>query len=288
VKPSTFRYAAPTSLGDALALRASAEDTVVLAGGQSLIPTMNFRLANPDLVIDLRNVVDLAYVTVVEGATLIGATARQRTVERDDEVHAANPLIREVLQNVAHPVIRNRGTVCGSLAHADPSAELPTLMVTMRGRVTAEGPHGRREIDAADFFEFIFTTTLEPDELLVEAAIPGLERGEGWAFQEFARRHGDYGVAGVATTLRLAEDGTIGGVRLGACGIATTPVVLEECEELLLDKQPTPDLFAEVARTAASSVTVSDDSTTTRAYRQHVLVGLVERTLTTALSRVSA
>src|SRR5699024_2982173 len=144
--------------------------------------------------------------------------------------------------------IRNRGTVCGSLAHADPSAELPTVLVTMRGTVTAEGPDGRREIPARDFFEFIFTTTLDSSELLVEAAIPVLAAGEGWAFSEFARRHGDYAVAGVAATLRLGADGSVAHARLGACGIATTPAVLEECEQLLVGQRPSAELFAETGR----------------------------------------
>jgi CO/xanthine dehydrogenase FAD-binding subunit len=272
-------------LAAAIEIRANSDDSVILAGGQSLIPTMNFRLANPEVVIDLRKVDDLNYVRVGGGMVRIGAMTRQRVVEQDPAAIAANPLIREILRNVAHPVIRNRGTVGGSLSHADPSAELPTLVTTLRGELTAQGPAGRRVIPATDFFEFIFTTALEPDELLVEAAVPVLEPGEGWAFSEYARRHGDYAVAGVAVTLALDATGVISRARLGACGISTTPALLTECEQLLVGQAPTPELFAEAGERARDAVTVSDDSTTSKAYRQHVLAGLVRRNLTKALTR---
>ncbi|MEV7006729.1 FAD binding domain-containing protein [Streptosporangium sp. NPDC051022] len=286
MKPSSFRYAVPTTLRAAIDIRAGAEDSVILAGGQSLIPTMNFRLANPEVVIDLRKLDELNYLRVSGGMVRIGAMTRQRVVEENTEALAANPLIRETLTNVAHPAIRNRGTVGGSLAHADPSAELPTLLTTMRGVLTAQGPSGRRSIPASEFFEFIFTTSLEPDELLVEAAVPVLEPGEGWAFTEFARRHGDYAVAGVAATLRVGPDGLISHARLGACGISTVPALLTDCEDLLTGQAPTAELFAAAGRLARDAVTVSDDSATTKAYRQHVLAGLVDRTLKTAMTRV--
>jgi carbon-monoxide dehydrogenase medium subunit len=280
-----FGYAVPPTLEAAIELRAGADDSVILNGGQSLVPTMNFRLSNPELVIDLRRVNELDYVTVSNGMVRIGATARQRVVELDPSVHRVNPLIREVLENVAHPVVRNRGTVGGSLAHADPSAELPTLLATMRGLITAQGKSGRRIISAEDFFQFIFTTALEPDELLVEAAVPSLEAGEGWSFSEFARRHGDYAVAGVAVTMKLDANGAIADVRMGACGISTVPVVLTECEALLIGHMPTPELFAEAGAAAGAAVTVSDDSATSKAYRQHVLSGLVQKNLKTAMTR---
>jgi carbon-monoxide dehydrogenase medium subunit len=285
VKPSGFRYTVPASLPAAIAVRAEAEDSVILAGGQSLIPTMNFRLANPQVVIDLSRVPGLDRIDVSGGSVRVGAMARQRAVERSPEVFAANPLIRETLRHVAHPAIRNRGTICGSLAHADPSAELPALLSATRGTVTAQGPGGRRVIPAAEFFEFIFTTSLEPEELVVEAEFPALEPGEGWAFGEFARRHGDFAVAGVAATLLLGDDGRIARARLAACGVSSVPVVLTECEELLAGQDPAPAVFAEAGRLAQNAVTVSDDSTTTAAYRRHVLAGIVEKTLRTALSR---
>lgn len=285
MKPSAFRYAAPATLAEAVALRSGDEDSVILNGGQSLIATMNFRLSNPDLVIDLRRVRELDHFKV-DGATVrIGATAKQRQVEEDERVHEVQPLLRAALEYVAHPVIRNRGTIGGSLAHADPSAELPMLFSMMRGEITAHGPDGARVIPAQSFFEFIFTTSLEPDELLVEAALPVLSPDEGWAFAEFARRHGDYAVAGVATTVKLNSDGSYQHVRLGACGISTVPAVLDECEQALLGKHPSEDLFARIGELAKEAVTVSDDSATSKAYRQHVLAGLVRKNLTTATKR---
>ena len=286
MKPSKFAYAVPTTLASAVELRARDDDSVILNGGQSLVATMNFRLSNPDLVIDLRKVGELDYITVAEDTVRVGATTKQRTVELDPSVHRANPLIREVLQNVAHPVVRNRGSIGGSLAHADPSAELPTLLATLRGVITAQGPSGRRVIAASDFFEHIFATALELDELLVEAAFPVLEADEGWSFSEFARRHGDYAVAGVAVTVKLGADGLLSRVRMGACGIATVPMVLSECEELLTGNRPTAELFARAGELAREAVTASDDSATSKAYRQHVLAGLVQKNLERAMTRV--
>lgn len=285
MKPAAFRYAVPTTLAEAVRWRSEGADSVVLNGGQSLIASMNFRLAAPDVVIDLRRVRELDYVRIDRDVIRIGATTKQRRVEEDEQVHAVQPLLREALGYVAHPVIRNRGSIGGSLAHADPSAEMPMLFAMMRGEMTAAGPDGERTIPAAEFFEFIFTTALEPEELLAEAALPVLEAGEGWAFSEFSRRHGDYAVAGVGATIRLDGDGTIRRARLGACGIATVPTVLEDCEQALVGQRPSDELFAEVADLAKASVTVSDDSTTSRAYRQHVLGGLVRRNLAAATKR---
>lgn len=288
MKPPPFHYAAPATLSEALQWRAKDElDSVVLNGGQSLVATMNFRLSAPDLVIDLRNVRELDYVRVDGDWIRIGGTTKQRRVEQDDAVRAAQPLLHAALQYVAHPVIRNRGSVCGSLAHADPSAEMPTLFALMRGQMTAAGPDGERTIDAADFFEFIFTTALEPEELLIEAAIPVLQPGEGWAFSEFARRHGDYAVAGVGATIQIDSNATITHARLGACGIGTVPIVLEECEQALIGHVATPALFEQVAELAKESVTVSGDTTTSKAYRQHVLAGLVRKNLSLATQRAA-
>jgi len=260
----------------------------MLAGGQSLIPTMNFRLANPETVIDLRRIPELQGVSVEGGWIRIGAMTRQRTLERDPNVLSANPLVNAVLQHVAHPVIRNRGTVGGSMAHADPSAELPTLAVTLRGQMIAQGPQGRRTMEAEEFFEFIFTTALEPDEILVEVTLPVLNSGEGWAVNEFSRRHGDYGVAVVMGTLRLAGDGTISGARVGAGAISTVPVVLREVEELLIGEKPSLELFEEAGQRSKEAVTAVEDPTTPPEYRRHVLSGLVRRTLQEALERSEA
>ena len=288
MKPSNFRYVVPEDLESAIIARSGPEDSVVLAGGQSLVPTMNFRLSNPDVVIDLRKVAELDFIRVEDGNIHIGAMTRQRKLEKSAEAFEANPLIRETLENVAHPVIRNRGTVGGSLAHADPSAELPTLFTLMRGTLVAQGPNGRRSILAEDFFEFIFSTSLEPDELLVEAIVPQLEKGEGYAFLEFARRHGDYAVAGVGATLRLSKDGSISQARLGACGISTKPALLEASEQILVGEVPSKELFERAGDAAKQYVSSSDDPGMPPGYRPHVLSGLVARVLSNALVRAES
>lgn len=288
MKPSAFRYVVPADVQSAVQARAANYDSAILSGGQSLIPTMNFRLSHPEVVIDLRLLDELDYVRTDPSHVRVGAMTRQRTLEFDESAYRANPLIRETLQNVAHPVIRNRGTVGGSLAHADPAAELPCLIATLRGELVAQGPTGQRRIPAADFFQFIFTTALEPDELLVEAAFPVLERDEGWAFCEFARRHGDFAMSAVACTVKMGPGGAIQRARLGACGIASTPVVLAECEALLAGSKPSPELFAEVAKQATQSIDGTDEPEMQRRYRRHLLQGLVQRALEQAIQRTGA
>lgn len=288
MKPSAFRYIVPPDVRSAVAARADNDDSVILSGGQSLIPTMNFRLSHPEVVIDLRRLGELDYVRTDPSFVRVGAMTRQRTLEVDAAAHRANPLIRATLQNVAHTAIRNRGTVGGSLAHADPSAELPCLLATLRGEVTAQGPAGTRRIPAGDFFQFIFTTALEPDELLIEAAFPVLEPGEGWSFCEFARRHGDFAIAAVACTVRMNPDGRIGRVRLGACGIASTPVVLTDCETLLTGQTPSEDIFADAGALATEAIVATDDPQDQQQYRRHLLQGLVQRALHQAIEQAGA
>ncbi len=285
MKPSKFRYVVPSDLSSAVSVRTQYDDSVVLSGGQSLIATMNFRLSNPDVVIDLRKVSELDYVDVTDDAVRVGAMTRQRALECHESAHRVNPLIRRMVEHIAHPVIRNRGTVGGSLAHADPAAELPCLLTTLRGHVVAQGPGGKRTIAADEFFEFIFTTTLSSDELLVEAAFPSLAPGEGWGFREFTRRHGDFAVAAVAATVTVGSDGKMASVRLGACGIGTRPIVLGDAEKVLVGAVPTADAFAEAAAVAAEAVDLSGESKDAIGYRKHVLRGLVAGTLSEALER---
>ncbi|AIY19451.1 xanthine dehydrogenase family protein subunit M [Pimelobacter simplex] len=287
MKPSRFEYVLPRSIEEAVAARVEHADTVVLSGGQSLVPTLNFRLSNPEAVIDLRLVPGLDDVRVEGEWIHVGGRTRQRDLELDDAVHAANPLIRETLHHVAHPVIRNRGTVGGSIAHADPSAELPCLLLCLDGEVVAHGPSGARTIDAQDLFEFILSTTLEPDEILTEVRFPVLPERTGWCFTEFARRHGDFALAGVAATLTLADDGTIAWGQLAACGVTTTPVRLVAVEDALLDDAADPSRFREIAALAADVVTVPDDESCSSAYRRDLLVGLVERALRTSWQRAT-
>ncbi|MBN9113296.1 MAG: xanthine dehydrogenase family protein subunit M [Pseudonocardia sp.] len=285
MKPPCYEYVAPDTLAGALRVRAECEDSVVLAGGQSLVPTLNFRLANPDTVIDLRRVAELATIDTRDGMIRVGAMTRQRTLERNEAAFARNPLIRETMEYIAHPVIRNRGTVGGSVAHADPASELPCLLTLLDGELTARSSAGERTISAAEFFEFVFTTALEPEELLVEVAFPVLEPGEGWAFREFARRHGDFAVAGAGATLLLDDAGRIARARLAACGVATTPVRLRAAEDALRGAEPGPEAFRAAGELARDAVTTVDDTAASADYRRHLLGGLVNDVLTRAAAR---
>lgn len=288
MKPSLFEYVLPRTIAEAVEARQRFGDTVVLSGGQSLIPTLNFRLSNPDAVIDLRLIEGLDQVRIVDGWIEVGGRVRQRDLELDESVHRANPLIRETLTNVAHPVIRNRGTVGGSIAHADPSAELPCLLLCLDGEVVAHGSSGSRTIDAQDLFEFIMSTTLEADEILTLVRFPVLPERTGSCFTEFARRHGDFALAGVAATVTLdVEGGIIEWGQLAACGVTTTPVRLVGVEDALIDCPREPDAVRRAARLAAEVVTVPDDEGCSQAYRQDLLVGLVERAIMTAAGRAS-
>lgn len=285
MKPSHFEYIAAENVEEAVDARAQYEDSVVLAGGQSLVPTLNFRLSNPSAVIDLRRIPDIVGVEIGHGWVRIGAMTRQRDLELNPRANEANGLLRAALHHVAHPVIRNRGTVGGSIAHADPSAELPCLLATMRGQVVAVSPSRERVIPAAELFDFIVTTSLEPDEIITEVRFPVLPPGAGWSFNEFSRRHGDFALAGVATVVTVDGGGEIASVRAGASGVSTTPVVLPTVEEALVGAPPEPEAIRAAAELAADAVTVDDDPTVSADYRRHLLVGLTQRSLTRSINR---
>src|SRR5439155_80439 len=206
MKPAAFDYFTPTTVPEALALLAEhGGDAKPLAGGQSLIPAMNFRLARPAVLVDLNRIAELAYVRAggKDAGLVIGAMARQRAVERSDVVARAAPLVAEAMPSIAHPQIRNRGTVGGSVAHADPAAELPAVMLALEARFRAQSSTGERSIPVAEFFKGMLETALAPGELLVEIAVPALPARTGTAFLEMARRHGDYALVGVAAVVTL-------------------------------------------------------------------------------------
>jgi len=196
--PSRFRYEAPRSLDEAIGLLHDTDDAKVLAGGQSLMPMLNFRLARPAALVDVNRVAALAYVREDDGVVAFGAMTRQRTIEFSPMVAARLPLLREATRWVGHLPIRSRGTIGGSIAHADPSAEYPAVLTALGGEVIVQGPRGRRTVKAADLFEGYLTTSLGPEELLVEVRLPAMPAGAGYAFEEFARRHGDFAIVGIA------------------------------------------------------------------------------------------
>jgi carbon-monoxide dehydrogenase medium subunit len=285
MKPPIFEYHTPRSLEEAVELLAL-DGAMVLAGGQSLIPAMNMRLANPTRLVDIQHISGLSDVSIQDGQIRVGAMVRHRDLELDEEVGKANPLIREVLRQVAHVPIRNRGTVVGSLCHADAAAELPMLLVLTNGSVIARGPSGTRTIGAKDFFEFHMTTTRRAGEIVVEARFPVLPNGAGYAFEEFTRRHGDYAIAAVGTIVRGSNRGLIEDISIAACGISSRPLRLEKAEALIRGGKLTSSLLAEVGKAAALSVTAGDDMHSTTDFRKHLVSVLVRRTIEKAVSRV--
>jgi CO/xanthine dehydrogenase FAD-binding subunit len=285
MKPPLFAYRAPKTLDEAITVLASDADAMVLAGGQSLLPAMNFRVAAPSLLVDIQHVEGLKGVAVANGTIVVKAMTRHREFELDPDVRRANPLVAEIMAHVAHVPIRNRGTVVGSLCHADPSAEMPLLFVLLDGTLVARGPGGPREIPATQFFQSFLTTARRQDEIVVEARLPVLPAGAGWAFDEVTRRHGDYALVGVGCVLELDGVGRARGVRLAACGISDRPVRLKAAETVLTGSAlASADLDAAV-RASAEAVTQTDDMNTSASYRRRVLGGLIRRLVPTAARR---
>ena len=285
MKPPLFRYQAPRTLKEAVVALASDPDAMVLAGGQSLLPAMNFRLANPSLLVDIQHVAELKGIAIEGGQIIVKAMTRHRELELDERVRAANPLLNEAMAHVAHIPIRNRGTVVGSLCHADGAAEVPLVLVLLGGSVLVEGPAGRREIAADEFFRFHLTTTRQRDEIAFEARFPVLKADSGWAFDEVTRRHGDYAIAGVGAVVRMNADGRTSEVRLTACGVTSRPIRLPEAEKLLNGTALSEADLKAAGRAAAEAVTAPDDMHASNAYRRRAVATLVRRMAAKAATR---
>jgi carbon-monoxide dehydrogenase medium subunit len=282
MKPPAFQYVAPATLEEALDARAEhADDCAVLAGGQSLMPLLNLRMAFPGTVIDLAGVGELAGIREWDGGVAIGAMTRQRTAEGDALIRDRAPLMSVALPNIGHAAIRNRGTVGGSIAHADPAAELPAVALALDAQLVAKRKGGERTIDAADFFAGFLTTALEPDELLVEVRLPAMAKGHGVAFHELARRHGDFALVGVAAAVAL-DGGRIADARLAFIGVGGAPVRAREAEKVLVGAEPGAELFAEAAETAKGELDPAGDSHASAEYRRRVAGVLAQRALAEA------
>ncbi|MDQ3707383.1 MAG: xanthine dehydrogenase family protein subunit M [Chloroflexota bacterium] len=287
MKPTPFEYYAPRTRQEALELLAEyAGEAKVLAGGQSLVPSMNFRLAQPAILLDLNGVDDLFGITPAEGGgLLVGAMTRHRTVERSPIVAERAPLIAEAMPFIAHPQIRNRGTFGGSLAHADPAAELPALAVALDAQVRVQNVSGDRWIPASDFFLGLFTTALEPDEMLVEVEIPPLPGRTGTAFEEFARRHGDYALVGTAAVVTLGDDGTVAECKLVFLSVGDMPVVAASASEVLRGQQPSEEAIRAAAEALTAEIDPQADIHATAEYRMHLSKVLARRTLVRSVQR---
>ncbi|MFF5257505.1 FAD binding domain-containing protein [Actinomadura viridis] len=278
MKPPPFDYVAPRTLEEAL--RALTGEAKVLAGGQSLIPLLNMRLAAPARLVDVNRLAALDTVEITGEGVRIGALARHARVARDPGAAAAQPLIRQALGHVAHPAVRNRGTVVGSLAHADPAAEMPAVLAVLGGTVEAASAGGRRTVPAADLFTGPLETCLRPDEMAVSAFFPALPRRTGTAFAETARRHGDYALAGVAAVVTLDEDLRVTAARAGYLGVADTPVVLDLTEAAAPAARTGG--WAAAGDRARELLDPDGDVHATAAYRRHLAGVLTERALRAA------
>ncbi len=289
MKPAPFTYHAPTSLDEALAhLATHGYEASVLAGGQSLVPTMNFRLAQPAVLVDLNCIADLVYLRPADdGGLRLGAMTRQRAVERSALVAERAPLLHETMPHIAHPPIRNRGTVGGSIAHADPAAELPAVMLALDARFRLRSQQAERWVSARDFFVGMFFTAREPEELLVEIVLPPRPPRNGWAFREVARRHGDFALVGVAALVTLDEHGQCRQARITLLSVGEGPVEAQEAARLLLGQEPTPEAVRAAAETAATrDIDPSGDIHASAAYRRHLARVLTADVLTKAFARV--
>jgi carbon-monoxide dehydrogenase medium subunit len=289
VKPPPFHYADPATLEEALDLLArDGADGKVLAGGQSLMPLLNFRLARPAHVIDVNRLDALAAIApAADGGLRLGALARQRALERSALVRDRCPLLAQALAFVGHPQIRARGTLGGSLAHADPAAELPATMVALEARLTLRRADGERAVAAEDFFVGLLTTALGHDELLTEIALPPWPARTGSGVREVAKRHGDFALGGVAATLTLDAQGRVARARLVGFGVGPVPMRLADAERSLVGGAPTPTAFAEAGRLASAAVDPADDIHASAAYRARLTGVLATRALTDALVSTS-
>jgi carbon-monoxide dehydrogenase medium subunit len=287
VKPSPFAYSAPMSLAEALSVLAEAgAEGKVLAGGQSLVPILNMRLAAPAHIIDINRIPDLAFVRVEDGGVRIGALARHADVERDDPAFGALPLLRQALRLVAHPVIRNRGTTVGSLAHADPSGEMTAVLALTGGTVEVARQGSTRTVGAEEFFVAPLESAVEPGEMAVSAHFPGPPPQTGTTFVEVARRHGDYAVCGLAAMVTLQQDGTIGVARAAYISVGPTPVVLDLTEALQGQVVAEAD-WAAAGSLAQGQVDPEPDIHATADYRRHLVGVLTGRALRQAAGRAA-
>ena len=275
-------YEAPTTMAEAVDLLAEHQDEAsVLAGGQSLIPLMALRLARPAVLIDINGLSELSLVAVEDGRVTIGAMTREYVAEDSATIGDTVPLLAAALPLIGHEAIRSRGTIGGSLAHADPAAELPAVARALDAEFVVRGRAGERVVPAADWFEGYLATSRLPDEILAEVRFPAAGPGTGVAFLEVARRHGDFAIVGLAVSLTLA-DGVISDARLAFAGVSDVPVRAAEAEDLLVGQRPSAELFAEAARVATAALDPPADLNGSPEYRKQIAATLVRRGLQAA------
>ena len=285
MKPAPFDYFAPSTMAEAIALlEQHGDDAKILAGGQSLVPMMNFRLVRPKVLIDINRVNSLAYIKQSNGDICIGAMARHRDVERSPLVKQQNGLLAEGVRFIGHGAIRARGTVGGSIVHADPTAELPTILAAVDGHVRVVGPRGPRTIRWDELFVTYFTTSLEASEICEEVIMPALTAGAGWAFEEFTHRHGDFAIVGVAAVVEPAS-GRATKARIAVAGAGATPMRARRAEEFLINEALTPQAIDEAARLVSEEIEAEPDLHASVAFRRHLAATMTRRALRRAAER---
>lgn len=286
MKPASFAYLRPTSLVEALQYLAElGEDAKILSGGQSLIPVLNMRLSTPKYVVDIGRIEELSYIREEDGWLVIGALTRHIELERSRLVQERCPLLLEAVRWIGHQQIRQRGTIGGSIAHADPSAELPCVLAALRGEIVIAHAEGEETVGADEFFLTYMLTSLQPDQLVKELRFPLLPQTCGYAFTEVARRHGDFALVEVAAAIDLDDDGMISLARLAAGGANPVPCVLEEVEQFLVGKTPHESVWEEAGVLASELVEPDGDLHGSADYRRSLVKTLTKRALQTAITR---
>ena len=287
--PGQFSYHAPASIPEAVILLSRyGDDAKILSGGQSLIPLMRFRLAQPSHIIDINGIHGLSYVREENGTLHIGALAREADLEHEPLIAERYPLLHDAIAVIADPLVRNLATLCGNIAHADPANDHPAVMLAYRANVLAEGPNGRRSIPIDEFFVDTFVTALEPDEVAVEVRIPAPAAHSGGAYQKLERKVGDYAIAGVAVQLALDETGCVTEAGIALTNLGPMPIRASEAEAALIGHLPDDATIAEAARLAAAAAEPVEDSRGPADYKRSVARALTARALKQALDRASA
>lgn len=282
MKLPPFDYACPTTLPEAIALLASHDDAKPIAGGQSLVPMLAFRLAQPTLLVDLRKLADLRGIRISDAGVTLGAMVRWRDIEDDERLETAHPLLKAAIAHVAHYQIRNRGTVGGSIAHADPAAEMPGIAITCDAEIAVVGKSGAHVIQAADFFQGALTTALTPDEIIVEIRLPAWPPGRRWGFQEFARRRGDFAMAAAAVFYDQDARGKARNAHVGVIGVGDRPLRLTAVEDVLNGQSIDEATIAKADAATSAAVDPQDDIHASAAYRRSLVGTMVERALKNA------
>ena len=283
MKLPPFAYACPTTLPEAIELLASHDgDAKAIAGGQSLVPMLAFRLAQPTLLVDLRKLADLRGIRISDQGVTLGAMVRWRDIEDDDRLETAHPLLKAAIAHVAHYQIRNRGTVGGSIAHADPAAEMPGIAITCDAEIAVVGKSGAHVIQAADFFQGALTTALTPDEIIVEIRLPAWPAGRRWGFQEFARRRGDFAMAAAAVFYDQDARGKARNAHVGVIGVGDRPLRLTAVEDVLNGESIDEATIAKADAATSAAVDPQDDIHASAAYRRSLVGTMVERALKSA------